>query len=73
MLKQQLYLPYGGLHLIFAGDMRQLKPCRQLPVYADDCIEFKDWVNCFIELEGMHQFKDIQNGDSSYYIFVMEK
>lgn len=59
-LKQQLHLPYGGLSIIFSGDMRQLEPVAQgvNPVYQDDCPEFKDWVNCFIELDGMHRFKD---------------
>jgi hypothetical protein len=28
------------------------------PVYAENCPEFKDWVNCFVELQGMHRFKD---------------
>jgi hypothetical protein len=28
------------------------------PVYADDCPELKDWMNCFVELHGMHHFKD---------------
>jgi hypothetical protein len=25
-LKQQLHLPYGGLNIMFPGDMRQLEP-----------------------------------------------
>jgi hypothetical protein len=64
-LKQCLHLPYGGLHIIFAGDMRQLEPVGtgkkgqgKKPVYTEDCPEFKDWMNCFIELHGMHRFKD---------------
>jgi hypothetical protein len=28
------------------------------PLYEDDCLEFEEWINCFIELEGMHRFKD---------------
>jgi hypothetical protein len=27
------------------------------PVYTEDCPEFRDWLNCFIELTGMHRFK----------------
>jgi len=59
-LKQCLHLPYGGLNIIFAGDFRQLEPVGmgKKPVYTEDCPEFKDWVNCFIELHGMHRFKD---------------
>jgi hypothetical protein len=60
-----LHLPCGGLNIIFAGDMQQLEPvgtgkkgqCKK-PVYADDFPEFKDWMNCFVELHGMHHFKD---------------
>jgi hypothetical protein len=29
-----------------------------LTAISEDCPEFKDWVNCFIELHGMHRFKD---------------
>jgi hypothetical protein len=28
------------------------------PVYAEDCPELKDWRNYFVELSGMHHFKD---------------
>ena len=59
-LKQCLHRPYGGLNIIFAGDLRQLEPVGQnkKPVYSEDCPQFKDWVNSFIELCGMHRFKD---------------
>jgi hypothetical protein len=26
------------------------------PVYKESCPEFKDWTNCFLELNGMHRF-----------------
>jgi len=53
-------LPYGGLDIIFSGDFRQLEPVGEgkSPVYSEPCPEFKDWVNCFMELSGMHRFKD---------------
>ena len=60
-LKSQLHLPYGGLDIIFSGDFRQLEPCGRdgkKAVYHEDCTEFKDWVNCFVELKGLHHFKD---------------
>jgi hypothetical protein len=40
--------------------MRQLAPVggTKKPVYLEDCPEFRDWVNCFLELRGMHRFKD---------------
>lgn len=46
----------SGLDVIFASDMRQLEPIEQhkRPVYSENCPEFKDWVNCHIELNGMH-------------------
>ena len=59
-LKQQLFLPYGGLNIIFSGDFRQLEPCSRegkKAVYREDCPEFKDWVNCYLELHGMHRFQ----------------
>ena len=60
-LKQQLHLPYGGLDIIFSGDFRQLEPCgkeKKKAVYKEECQEFEDWVNCYLELKGMHRFKD---------------
>jgi hypothetical protein len=56
------------LNIIFAGDMRQLEPIgmgnrgeAKKPVYDEPCPEFKDWVNCFVELKGMHRFQDDRN------------
>lgn len=59
-LKQQLHKPYGGLDIIFAGDMCQLEPVGKgkKAVYKENCPEFKDWVNCFIELGGLHRFEN---------------
>ena len=62
-LRQNRNLPYGGLHIVFAGDFRQLEPVSRphsskKPVYSENCVEFKDWVNCYIELQGTHRFKD---------------
>ena len=59
-LKQQLNLPYGGLHIVFAGDLRQLESVGigKKPLYADHCPEFEDWINSYIELNGMHRFRD---------------
>ena len=65
-LKQQLYKPYGGLNIVFAGDYRQLEPvgAYQQPVYKEHCKELVDYTNCFIELDGMHCFKqDLQWGN----------
>jgi len=56
-LKEQMYTKYGGMNMVFSGDMRQLEPVKKLPVYDSDCPEFKEWVNCYIELRGMHRFR----------------
>jgi PIF1-like helicase len=65
-LRQSLNLPYGGLNIVFAGDMRQLEPVGndKKPIYNQDCPEFSDWINCFIELNGKHRFKgDLEWGN----------
>ena len=74
-LKQQLHKPYGGLDIIFSGDMRQLEPVGRgkKAVYKENCPEFKDWVNCFIELNGLHRFKDDPNWAYYCHDFGMEE
>ena len=76
-LKQQPYLPYGGINIIFSGDLRQLEPVgnSKKPLYEDNVAEFKDWINCYIELNGIWRFKNdpewgnllmrLRNGDFS--------
>ena len=59
-LKQEINKKFGGLNIIFSGDFQQLEPVGRgkLPIYKDnDCPYFIDWVNCYIELNGMHRFK----------------
>jgi hypothetical protein len=58
-LKQRPGLPYGGLSVVFAGDFRQLEPIGDgvRPVYTESCPEFTEWVNCYLELNGMHRFR----------------
>ena len=59
-LKSRADCAYGGLNIIFSGDFRQLEPVgySQQPIYKEPCPQFNDWINCFIELQGMHRFKD---------------
>ena len=59
-LKSRVDCAYGGLSIIFSGDFCQLEPvgCAQQPMYKDPCPQFNDWINCFIELQGMHRFKE---------------
>ena len=58
-LKQEINKKFGGLNIIFSGDFWQLEPVGRgkFPIYKDDCPYFIDWVNCYIELNGMHRFK----------------
>ena len=59
-LKKQRYRPYGGLNIAFLGDYSQLVPVNRDPIYAKDnyCSEFHGMLNCYIELDGKHRFKD---------------
>lgn len=81
ILKQRNKI-FGGLHVIFSGDFRQLVPVsnkkeRLLPLYVDICHDFSASINVFIELNGMHRFKKdpefghllrrIRNGSASKY------
>ena len=65
-LKQEINKKFSGLNIIFSGDFWQLEPVGRgkLPIYKDnDCPYFVDWVNCYIELNGMHRFeKDVRWG-----------
>ena len=65
-LKQRRDEYFGGIHIIFSGDLRQLDPVGigKKPIYAEHVPEFRDWVNCYIELGGIHRFwKDKQWGE----------
>jgi PIF1-like helicase len=59
-LKENIHSMYGGVHIIFSGDLRQLEPvgANKLPIYAEHVPEFKDWVNRYIELSGTWRFKN---------------
>ena len=50
------FKPYGGLNMVFAGDLCQLQPVGKEPIFKTVCPEFQDAVNCYIELKGMHRF-----------------
>jgi hypothetical protein len=49
---------FGGINIIFSGDFRQMEPCMTLPIYSEEFPEFHHWINSYIELRGMHRFKD---------------
>ena len=59
-LMQKTNAIYGGLHVLFCGDFRQLEPCTGRPLYSRSILDQK-WsnsINCYIELKGLHRFKD---------------
>ena len=58
--------PFGGINIVFAGDFRQLEPVGKTskPLYEENCPVFRDKINCYMELNGMHRFaKDIPFGE----------
>ena len=60
-LKENREAYYGGINVIFAGDFRQLEPPGKgdkKAVYLEHCPQFQDWINCYLELNGMHRFRD---------------
>jgi hypothetical protein len=57
-LKRRGDAEYGGVHIVFAGDLRQLEPVRGKPFYHDWCACWQGSLNCAIILENNHRFKD---------------
>jgi len=59
ILKQSLFEQYGGLDIVFSGDLRQLDPCGngKKPLFEDESEQFQGAINTFLELLGMHRFK----------------
>ena len=51
---------YGGVHIVFSGDFRQLeKPKTRAPLYrATNFHQWHGWMNSFIRLQGLHRFSD---------------
>jgi hypothetical protein len=51
---------FGGIHILFCGDFRQLHPFNSKPLYSSE-ISHQTWVNsitCYIELVGTHRFTE---------------
>ena len=59
-LMENSYLKCGGINVVFAGDYCQLEPvCQGKPVYKESFVpEFHGTLNCFMELNGTHRFRD---------------
>ena len=48
---------FGGVNIIFCGDMRQMQPIGRAPaIYVQPSRYFQGSINCYIELKGMHRF-----------------
>lgn len=47
---------FGGIHMVLAGDFRQLDPVSRPPLYMTS-YGLEQKVNCFLELTGMHRFR----------------
>jgi hypothetical protein len=59
LLKEMAGAQYGNLHIVFTGDFSQLEPVGGKPLYYESNFAmWHGWVNCFIELEGQHRFKN---------------
>ena len=59
-LRQKYTVLFGGIHILFCGDFRQLEPIAGNPLYSSFHSE-KKWIsaiNCYIELQGLHRFAD---------------
>lgn len=57
-LREKHFLRYGGLSLVFCGDLRQIKAVKQASIVDERCAQFDEWINCYIELEGLHRFQE---------------
>jgi len=70
-LKKQRYKLYSGINMAFLGDYSQLVPVKQDPIYTKDnhCPEFHGALNCCVELDGKHRFKnDPEFGELNFCI-----
>jgi hypothetical protein len=57
-LKRRGDVQYGGVHIVFAGDLRQLEPVRGKPFYHEWSLYWQGTLNCAIILENNHRFRD---------------
>jgi hypothetical protein len=57
LLMEISYKAYGGLSIIYAGDMSQLKPVLGKPIYLEKDFELWNGVHTFLELKTNHRFK----------------
>lgn len=58
ILKENKFENYGGVNVVFSGDLRQLEPVKANAIYEVECPQFTEMVDSYIELQGMHRFKN---------------
>lgn len=57
-LKRRGDVEYGGVHMVFAGDLRQLEPVCGKPFYFEWSRCWQGALNCAIILENNHRFRN---------------
>jgi PIF1-like helicase len=64
-LLQNVNGKFGGIHILFVGDMSQLDPVGQRPLYREEDVPmWTEWVDIFFELKTNHRFnEDLQWGN----------
>ena len=59
LVKDAPFKDYGGIDVIFCGDMRQLQPGGgKVKIYECEFPEFHGMINCYLELNAMHRFSN---------------
>lgn len=56
-LKRRPDVQYGGVHIVFAGDLRQLEPVLAKPFYYEWSECWQGALNCALILDNNHRFK----------------
>ena len=56
-LKRRADVQYGGVHIVFAGDLRQLEPVLAKPFYYEWSECWQGALNCALMLQNNHRFK----------------
>jgi hypothetical protein len=58
-LLQNVNSKFGGIHILFVGDMSQLDPVGQKAMYRENDVPmWFEWVDTFFELKTNHRFKN---------------
>ena len=49
---------FGGVDIVFAGNFRQIEPVGETPIYKSKTLVMRDFINCYLAVEGKHRFAD---------------